>query len=200
MNELMNRLIILKTLTVLIFLVSCTKKEQRVFIDERDGRVYQIIEIDGQTWMAENLAFEIESSWCYDDNLYDCDKNGRLYTWYDACKVCPSGWRLSSDSDWLKLESFIGISEIELLNEKFRGTTQGERLRIGGDLRFNATISGYRRPNGTYDRRGQRSAFWLSTETSLKSALHRDIRADTGAIYRSSVPKFYALSVRCIKQ
>lgn len=196
----MDRIIVLVTLTVLSFSISCTKKEQGVFTDERDGRIYQTIEIDGQIWMAENLAFETDSSWCYDDDLNDCDKNGRLYTWYDACKVCPDGWRLSSDSDWLELEKVIGIPESELLNEKFRGTSQGERLRIGGDLKFNATISGYRRPNGSYDRRGQRSAFWLSTETSLKSALHRDIRNDTGAIYRSSVPKFYALSVRCVKQ
>jgi uncharacterized protein (TIGR02145 family) len=61
-----------------------------------------------------------------------------------------------------------------------------------------APISGYRRPDGTFARKGERAAFWAATETNQEDAWHRDIRPDTGTIYRSEVTKTYALSVRCV--
>lgn len=192
-----------KLVVLVVLQSSCTKMDQpigsEVFVDSRDGRAYPTVKIGNQLWMSKNLAFESDSSWCYKDDSTDCDENGRLYTWEDACEVCPEGWRLSTEEDWIQLEEFLGMAQEELQKRKFRGTNQGARLRIGGDTGFNAPISGYRRPNGSYDRRGQRSAYWLGTEVDSSAAWHRDIRSDTGAIYRSTVPKSYALSVRCLK-
>ena len=187
-------------LIILAVLITGCNGNSNMLVDERDGQKYRIVRIGNQYWMAENLRFVADSSWCYQDDPADCKMNGRLYHWNSAINACPEGWKLPSDSDWIQLEKYIGIPEEDLLKEKFRGTRQGNRLRSDGDLGFDALISGYRRPNGYYARRGQRSAFWLSTPTSTRSAWHRDIRADTGAIYRSGVPKQYALSVRCIKK
>jgi uncharacterized protein (TIGR02145 family) len=97
------------------------------------------------------------------------------------------------------MERDLGMAEEELRMERFRGTNQGARLRRDGDTGFEAPTSGYRRPDGSYDRRGQRSAFWLATEADESAAWHRDIRSDDDRIYRSSVPKEYALSVRCVR-
>ena len=38
------------------------------FTDTRDGQTYQFIEIKGILWMAENLNFETEDSWWYQEN------------------------------------------------------------------------------------------------------------------------------------
>lgn len=99
----------------------------------------------------------------------------------------------------MELEAFLGMAREELHRDEFRGTNQGARLREGGDSGFAAPISGYRRPDGSYARGGDRAAYWASTEADREAAWHRDLRADDGRIYRSSVPKRYALSVRCLR-
>ncbi|HEX9659009.1 MAG TPA: FISUMP domain-containing protein [Rhodothermales bacterium] len=168
-------------------------------VDLRDARSYVVVQIGRQVWLARNAAFPTQPSWCYEDQPGDCETNGRLYTWEKAREACPNGWHLPSDDEWIKLERYLGIPDDSLYAEGFRGTDEGARLRTGGDAGFAAPISGYRRPDGSYDRRGKRSAYWTSTEADHRSAWHRDIRSDDGRIYRSSVPKEYALSVRCIR-
>lgn len=160
-----------------------------IFVDSRDGRRYPVVRLGEQTWMARNLAFPVDPSWCYEDRAGDCDRNGRLYPWHSAVEACPDGWHLPGDEEWAELERYLGMADTVLFDERFRGTNQGARLREGGDAGFEAPISGYRRPDGSYARRGARSAYWLSTEADSAAAWHRDIRSGDGRIYRSAVPK-----------
>ena len=44
--------------------------------DPRDGHSYRVFVSDNQTWMAENLNFAVDSSWCYDDKEENCEKYG----------------------------------------------------------------------------------------------------------------------------
>ena len=54
-------------------------------IDSRDGHVYNTVKMpDGKVWMADNLSFATENSWCYDNLPANCSKYGRLYTWSAA--------------------------------------------------------------------------------------------------------------------
>ncbi|HET9373170.1 MAG TPA: FISUMP domain-containing protein [Vicinamibacterales bacterium] len=167
--------------------------------DTRDGAVYPVIRIGSLDWFARNLAFAATPSWCYGDRADGCVAHGRLYTWTTARTACPAGWRLASDEDWMNLENALGMRADELRNERARGTDQGARLRAGGATGFEALISGYRRPEGDYVRRGERTAYWTATEANVDDAWHRDIRPDVDTIYRSPVTKTYALSVRCVR-
>ena len=104
------------------------------FIDSRDGKTYKTVKIGKQTWMAENLNYEIENSFCYDDDITNCDKYGRLYTWPVAMDltenthidgicdkecvwktpsskvrgICPEGWHIPSREDWSILVNKVG--------------------------------------------------------------------------------------------
>jgi len=78
------------------------KVKTETFTDPRDGKVYKTVKIGEQVWMAENLNFDCEGSWCY------AEKYGRLYDWETAMKVCPPGWHLPSIEEWDELVNFAG--------------------------------------------------------------------------------------------
>ena len=103
------------------------------FLDKRDNQVYRTIQIGDQIWLAQNLNFETDSTFCHDNKLDSCAKYGRLYTWnaavgksmeecpYDsACYLtdsakseapvrgaCPEGWHIPAYKEFYALKVYV---------------------------------------------------------------------------------------------
>ena len=92
-------------------LVGCDEAEN-VLKDPRDGKKYKTVKIGNQTWMAENLNYEIADSYCYNNDTSNCDKYGRLYTRDAALKACPAGWHLPSMDEFKTLIETVGGEKI----------------------------------------------------------------------------------------
>ena len=150
--------------------------------DVRDGKLYGIIRIGAQTWMAENLNFDYKvagatyRNWCYNDSAKYCSTMGRLYTWGAAMDsaavgcghgrecaadtgrvkgVCPNDWHLPSPAEWDTLFAAVGGQSVAGTALKSKtGWHDGSASYIPGtnSSGFSALPSGYRSATDGYFR------------------------------------------------
>lgn len=70
--------------------------------------------------MAKNLNYETPNSFCFHDNALNCDSDGRLYKWEDAC---PTGRHLPTSGEWDVLVAELGGEDAAGGKMKTTGTT-----------------------------------------------------------------------------
>ncbi|MDR1760007.1 MAG: hypothetical protein LBR60_05710 [Fibrobacter sp.] len=91
------------------------KNSLEKFTDSRDGKIYSSKKLGENTWMLENLNYEVRPGKCYNN---DCEKYGWGYPWENrfqdenmkysyiyANDLCPNGWRLPNNADWENLKA-----------------------------------------------------------------------------------------------
>jgi uncharacterized protein (TIGR02145 family) len=151
---------------------------------------------------------------------------GFLYNWYAAAgiitnggastkNICPSGWKVPSDSDWNTLIQYID-------NTASATAVGSQSLSAGGKLKsttlwnaaspdmpgtddygFAALPGGTRVSGGSFSDIGVRAFFWSATDSGTNSAWGRSLynyslgvfrSHDSGNDYKSS-----GASIRCLK-
>jgi uncharacterized protein (TIGR02145 family) len=132
------------------------KRELKKIVDNRDGKSYSIVTIGSQTWFAENLAYKTWS-YCYNDNSFNCQLLGRLYSWGNAKKSCPTGWHLPTDYEWQTLFKYIGDNPC--LKLKSKGGFWPEGHYGTDDFDFSAIGAGYKSEENYWDL-GKSAIFW----------------------------------------
>lgn len=187
-------------------------QEQNSFVDERDGQSYITVKIGTQIWMAENLNYKTEDSWCYADSQENCDKYGRLYTWEAAKKAPPTGWHLPSEEEWQDLERYLGMTQEQIDTFYHRGNGMGTKLKSKSTwdsdkeneaeydiFGFNGLSGGFRLfIDGSFVDKGKRGSWWSSTPDG-QYGMRRTLFLDKSSIDRDAATRTNAFSVRCIK-
>ena len=110
------------------------------------------------------------------DESWSLNEYGRLYNWYavdDTRGLCPSGWHVPTDGEWMTLEMALGMSESEANDTHWRGTDQGTQMKTdygwsgGGNgtnsSGFSGLPGGYRDFNGNFSHAGGRGYWWSSS-------------------------------------
>lgn len=198
---------------VSLVVCSCEKDNTITDVDgntitDVDGNIYKVRDFGDQTWMVENLKtthFNDGSSiplvenqfiwdklstpaYCYYDNdninknLYGVLYNG--YTIVTYANLCPYGWHVPTDNDWLTLIEYTGGLDLggdELKdNEGFSATLGGMR---GGEFLW-------KEEKGTY----QSSMSITDNSLLVVTTYSYQERNDFGSINYAD-----GVSVRCIK-
>ncbi len=184
-----------------IFISTSLFSQTDTLVDTRNGNTYKTVQIGEQIWMAENLNFKTEKSYCYKNNQKNCETYGRLYQYEIATKVCPDGWHLPSDQEWMELEVTLGMAAADTAKgNTWRGTNQGTQLLEGGKTGFNAKLGGYRNPPSNYFLEGMHTFFWTSTPTKNGYRMwYRQMIKGNPQILRHNQMQNWGMSVRCVK-
>ena len=194
---------------------------------------YTTIAIGGQCWFAENLRSEnyengdaipsglSNSEWSsttsgatavYGESAANLETYGRLYNWYavdDSRGLCPSGWHVPTDGEWMTMEMALGMSESEANSLGYRGTDQGTQMKTtygwngGGNgtnsSGFSGLPGGHRSSSsGNFYSAGY-SGNWWSSSPSGSDAWHRSLNDFGENVYRYSNDQRYGFSVRCVR-
>lgn len=167
-------------------------------LDPRDGTVYNTVTIGGQRWMAKNMNFKTDSSWCYENAPDSCRKYGRLYAWNAARKACPSGWHLPSDDEWWTLEDMVGGKEKGGRNLK---SADGWVDSGGGTdkYRFTALPAGIRKDDDGFSGVDSFDFYWSATEDGDWNAWGPSLSSFVPEVYGGPGAKSNGLSVRCLE-
>jgi uncharacterized protein (TIGR02145 family) len=195
--------------------------QAKQFCDERGEKLYKYVEINGQTWMAENLNFNADGSKCYDEDEGKCADYGRLYDWATAMNleascnssvcssqiqlkhqgVCPSGWHIPSGAEWQALVDFAGGGGTA--GTKLKSTSGWNAHATYGDgtddYGFSALPGGFGTSDGYFNYAGDHGSWWSASEDYSDYAYNRGM--DYYGEYASwgSLDKGYLFSVRCVQ-
>lgn len=177
------------------------------------GRVYPIVKIGKQKWLAENLDLKLNgidigiagepltpAAWYYNNNESYYGENGLkyglLYNWYaigviSNSGLLPNGWRVPDINDFNNLFNEIGGA-----NQAYNKLAGA--WAAGGDIYgFNAPPSGARW-NGNFGRQNMSFYMYCSTEYDTNNAGRMWIDPHISG-FDNAILKKYAQSLRLVK-
>jgi uncharacterized protein (TIGR02145 family) len=201
-------------------------------VTDYEGNVYQAVKIGDQIWTNENLKSTKYADGTVIKGVYPAGGDeanvpvfGRWYDWYAVMHgaessdanpsmvqgVCPDGYHVPSDSEWVELEVFLGMPMEEAVTEGYRGNVAGQLKApmfwspapeiCDNSTGFTALPAGFRELDGKPNFIGYFwGGFYIATESADTSKVAtRMFTGDFNGIWRYSDSKKYALSVRCVK-
>jgi uncharacterized protein (TIGR02145 family) len=115
----------------------CDNQDSILYFD----KYYNLVEIGGQCWFSENLATNAFNDGTYLSgwtagsittvpalSIANVEGEEYYYNWWavnDEKNICPVGWHVPSDCEWMYLEKNIGIPKwkLEELDDSHRAST-----------------------------------------------------------------------------
>jgi len=207
------------------------------------ANTYNTVTIGTQVWMSENLKttryitgtaianVTADAAWMalgtpaycwFNNDITNKNIYGAMYNWYTIRdgNVCPLGWHVPSDDEYIILEEFLGVVHGSLPGQSeawgWRGTDQGAQLKsttgwaTGANgtntSGFSALPGGYRyAENGAFNNLGDLSYWWTSTAEPLPSDIATYRRLDGAVdatntqVFRGAVQQEGGKYIRCLK-
>jgi len=176
-----------------------SSSSSKKLIDDRDGKIYNVVDIGTQTWMAENLDYRGDRNSlgaCYERKTENCDKYGRLYSWIDAMMACPEGWHLPSEAEWTTLLTSVG--GVTLGGKQLKSASGWENNGNGTDFYGFKALPGGGGLSGNFNALGHSGIWWSETSNGFAYSVNVYINNNRNDVGWDSQNKQYLFSVRCI--
>ena len=184
------------------------------------GYDYATIQIGEQCWFAENLRTSsyrngdqllgglsdeewsnaTEGAQCaFADNDANVANTGRLYNYIavvDQRGMCPSGWHVPVDTEWVEMANSLGGVEVAGLAMK---NSESDYPSWDGtnSSGFSGAPGGKREMTGAFG--GVSVGYWWTSTPLACGAWHRNLYLGNDALTLSSYCDVVGFSVRCIK-
>ena len=195
MKYLISALSIVFAVSSISFAAPKAKKNE--IKDARDKQKYRTVVIDGRTWMADNLNYNVPGSTCYREDEDNCMVYGRLYTWEAAKVACPDGFHLPTNEEFESLWKAAGgdfnAGFLIKANYGWSGETNGN-----DSLKFSAMPAGNMFDDETYGNENKFAFFWSADVEGDKASVWYLSSKSMGFSYMMK-PKKFGFSVRCVQ-
>ncbi len=210
-----------------------------------EGNLYRTVLLGKQCWMRDNLrvthtpdgrelkAFPRGSGLerFPGGNPANMLQYGLFYTWTEAMNgapatenvpsgvqgICPDGWHLPSNSEWMGLEDFLGYRDEYRCGTDVNNVAKAMASREGwtaqsplhtpcsiAETPENNDASGFcALPSGSFwkglDGFGSNTGFWTASEGSETTAPVHCFSASNATVEINCTPKEAAYPIRCLK-
>jgi uncharacterized protein (TIGR02145 family) len=209
-------------------------------IRDLDENKYYIVNIGNQVWMAENLRttkfndgmiipnitddFNWETistpAYCwYNNNPGFKTSYGALYNWYtiDTASnghrnVCPSGWHIPSDAEWITLITNLGgdagagiklkeAGDFYWFHTNNMGDNSSDFSALAGGQRWEQPVSHFDGTSSSFDYIRDIAAWWSNTSSinNLWVEVWLEVTSDKSSADQYPSSKHGGHSIRCIK-
>lgn len=202
-------------------------------VTDFEGNNYPtIIFMNGQEWMSENLNTELFNNgdpipnitdnitwsnlttpaWCYaDNNIANGAIYGKLYNYYvvdDSRNICPTGWHVPSQAEWVDLYNYLGGDASVADKMKTTGTEQAgtglwQQPNNGtNESGFSGKPGGFRFGvvnSGSFNSPSANAIWWSSTVYDASNTHSFIIDFWTGITLPFWSSNELGLSIRCLK-
>ncbi len=156
----------------------------------------------------------IIEKYCYNNLASNCATYGAYYQWPEALQlpgscltktcavslpaqgICPTGWHIPSNTEYLALRSFLGIN-IAGDQMKIAGQCQGRQPCGTSGLDF--LISGNRDYMGGFANLNSYNNTWPASQSGASTAYNFYVFPSFSGLGYNSLSKNYGMSIRCVK-
>lgn len=203
-----------------------TDRTGNTAVTDIDGNVYRTVTIGSQVWIAENLKvtryrdssvipFVVDDSiwsglksgaycWGSEDSASYKATYGALYNFYavnDSCGLCPKGWHVPSEAEWLTMEAYLGSPEVAGGKAKESGTVHWNSPNVGAtnESGFAGLPAGGRGRFGGPGEVGNYATWWSSTVHDSVHAWHWGLYTGNAKARSNPGHKASGFSIRCVR-
>jgi uncharacterized protein (TIGR02145 family) len=192
-------------------------------VTDIDGNVYDTIKIGTQVWLQEGLKAThyrdgsaipmvmSDSAWgklttgaycVYNNDTSNINVYGRLYNWYaitNPSNICPVGWHIPTDSEWVVLINYLGGDSIAGAALKSTASWSLPNTNATNSSGFNGLATGYRYYNGGFADMGVLGIFWTSSSYNSNAAWYETLNYRNAELVPDIILKQAGFSCRCVK-